>query len=111
MEKTAKGNFKMLVKLADKVPVFPNVKNERSMLYVENLAEFLYLLIESQKSGVFLPQNASCVTTAQMVAAIATAKGKNVHLCNWMNPFVALAKKNAGEDRRYGRKGIRFYGD
>lgn len=80
------------------------------MLYVENLAEFLYLLIESQKSGVFLPQNASCVTTAQMVAAIATAKGKNVHLCNWMNPFVALAK-NAGEDRRYGRKGIRFYGD
>ena len=66
------------------------------MLYVENLAEFLYLLIESQKSGVFLPQNASCVTTAQMVAAIATAKGKNVHLCNWMNPFVALAKKCRG---------------
>lgn len=51
--KNSKGNFKMLVKLADKVPVFPNVKNERSMLYVENLAEFLYLLIESQKSGVF----------------------------------------------------------
>ena len=39
--KNSKGNFKMLVKLADKVPVFPNVKNERSMLYVENLAEFL----------------------------------------------------------------------
>ena len=95
--KNSKGNFKMLVKLADKVPVFPNVKNERSMLYVENLAEFLYLLIESQKSGVFLPQNASCVTTAQMVAAIATAKGKNVHLCNWMNPFVALAKKMPGK--------------
>ena len=95
--KNSKGNFKMLVKLADKVPVFPNVKNERSMLYVENLAEFLYLLIESQKSGVFLPQNASCVTTAQMVAAIATAKGKNAHLCNWMNPFVALAKKMPGK--------------
>ena len=95
--KNSKGNFKMLVKLADKVPVFPNVKNERSMIYVENLAEFLCLLVESQKSGVFLPQNASCVTTAQMVAAIATAKGKNVHLCNWMNPFVALAKKMPGK--------------
>ena len=67
------------------------------MIYVENLAEFLCLLVESQKSGVFLPQNASCVTTAQMVAAIATAKGKNVHLCNWMNPFVALAKKMPGK--------------
>ena len=63
------------------------------MLYVENLAEFLYLLIESQKSGVFLPQNASYVTTAQMVATIAAAKKRKVHLCSWMNPFVALAKK------------------
>lgn len=42
--KNSKGNFKMLVKLADKVPVFPNVKNERSMIYVENLAEFYAFL-------------------------------------------------------------------
>ena len=55
------------------------------------------ILIEDQRTGVFLPQNASCVTTAQMVAAIATAKGKNVHLCNWMNPFVVLAKKMPGK--------------
>ncbi len=95
--KNSKGNFKMLVKLADKVPVFPNVKNERSMLYVENLAEFLCLLVESQKSGVFLPQNASYVTTAQMVAAIAAAKGKKVHLCSWMDPLVTLAKKMPGK--------------
>ena len=95
--KNSKGNFKMLVKLADKVPVFPNVKNERSMLYVENLAEFLCLLVESQKSGVFLPQNASYVTTAQMVAAIAAAKGKKVYLCSWMDPLVALAKKMPGK--------------
>ena len=46
-----------------------------------------------RESGVFLPQNASCVTTAQMVAAIAAAKKRKVHLCSWMNPFVALAKK------------------
>lgn len=95
--KNSKGNFKMLVKLADKVPVFPNVKNERSMLYVENLSEFLCLLVESQKSGVFLPQNASYVTTAQMVAAIAAAKGKKVHLCGWMDPLVVLAKKMPGK--------------
>ena len=81
------------------------------MLYVENLAEFLYLLIESQKSGVFLPQNASCVTTAQMVAAIATAKGKNVHLCNWMNPFVALAKKMPGKIGGMAGKAVRIEGE
>lgn len=95
--KNSKGNFQMLVKLADKTPVFPNVKNERSMLYVENLAEFLRLLIERKSFGVFLPQNNSSVTTAQMVAAIAAAKGKKVRLCNWMNPLVALAKKIPGK--------------
>ena len=51
--KNSKGNFKMLVKLADKVPVFPNVKNERSMIYVENLAEFLCLLVESRSQESF----------------------------------------------------------
>ena len=67
------------------------------MIYVENLAEFLKILIEDQRTGVFLPQNASYVTTAQMVTAIAAAKGEKVHLCNWMNPLVALAKKMPGK--------------
>ena len=80
---------------------------------MENLAEFLYLLIESQKSGVFLPQNASCVTTAQMVAAIATAKrGKNAHLCNWMNPFCGAGKKKCrGKIGGMAGKAFGFYGD
>lgn len=95
--KNSKGNFKLLVKLADKTPVFPDVKNERSMLYVENLAEFLRLLIDSHKAGLFLPQNDSYVTTAQMVSAIAGAKGKKLLLCGWMNPLVALAKKMPGK--------------
>lgn len=95
--KNSKGNFKLLVKLADKTPVFPDVKNERSMLYVENLAEFLRLLIDSRKAGLFLPQNDSYVTTAQMVSAIAEAKGKKLLLCGWMNPLVTLAKKMPGK--------------
>ena len=41
----SKGNFPMLLKVASKTPIFPKIKNERSMLYVENLAEFIRLLI------------------------------------------------------------------
>lgn len=37
----AKGNFPRLAKLACKTPVFPCWHNKRSMLYIDNLAEFV----------------------------------------------------------------------
>ncbi len=37
----SKGNFPELVKLADKLPVFPAIKNQRSMLFIENLCMYL----------------------------------------------------------------------
>ena len=39
--KGSKGNYPILAKMAKTLPLFPNVKNERSMLYIENLCEFL----------------------------------------------------------------------
>ena len=44
--KNSKGNFVTLEKYASKLPVFPYVKNERSMIYIKNLAEFVRLLID-----------------------------------------------------------------
>ena len=37
--KGCKGNYQTMAKLARKLPVFPWVENQRSMLYIENLAE------------------------------------------------------------------------
>lgn len=95
--RNSKGNFKMLLSLAQKTPVFPSISNERSMLYIENLAEFVRLLIDSQKGGLFFPQNAEYVTTAQMVKAIGEADGKNITLLGMLNPFVRLAAKMPGK--------------
>ena len=95
--RNSRGNFKMLLSLAQKTPVFPSISNERSMLYIENLAEFVRLLIDSQKGGLFFPQNAEYVTTAQMVKAIGEADGKNITLLGLLNPFVRLAAKMPGK--------------
>uniref|UniRef100_UPI00405605B2 NAD-dependent epimerase/dehydratase family protein n=1 Tax=Acetatifactor sp. TaxID=1872090 RepID=UPI00405605B2 len=95
--KGSKGNFPLLVKLADKMPIFPNIRNERSMIYIDNLAEFLRLLIDSGQGGVFLPQNSEYVTTAEMVKAIGEVKGKKIHLVKALNPFVKLASKMPGK--------------
>ena len=55
--KNCKGNFSTLLKMANKMPLFPDIKNQRSMLYVENLAEFVHLMIQNNESGVFWPAN------------------------------------------------------
>ena len=75
-----KGNYPILTKLAKKLPVFPDVKNQRSMLYIENLCEFVRLMVENGEQGTFWPQNRAYSNTSQMVQLIARAHGKRVRL-------------------------------
>ncbi len=89
--KESKGNYPLLAKLAVKLPFFPNIQNERSVLYVENLAEFVRRLMESGMGGIHLPQNSEYVTTAQLVQMISKTKGKKICLCKVLNPLVYLA--------------------
>lgn len=93
----SKGNYPQLSKLAKKLPIFPTVKNERSMLYIENLCEFVRLLIESGEGGVFFPQNREYSTTSEMVQLIAEVNGKKLRGWSILNPFVALAAKCPGK--------------
>ena len=84
--KGSKGNYPLLAKLALKTPIFPNVNNQRSMLYVGNLCEFVRLVVENEECGTFWPQNAEYCNTGEMVKLIAAAHGKKVRLvkgCGW----------------------------
>ena len=78
--KGSKGNYPLLAKLALKTPIFPAVKNQRSMLYVGNLCEFVRLMVENEESGTFWPQNAEYSNTGEMVRMIAAAHGKKLTL-------------------------------
>ena len=74
--KNSKGNYPLLSKLAQKLPVFPKVENCRSMLYIGNLVEFVRLMVENDESGTFWPQNPQYSNTSEVIAAIAKAHGK-----------------------------------
>ena len=78
--KGSKGNYPLLAKIALKVPIFPYVKNERSMLYIENLCEFVRLMVENKENGTFWPQNSEYTNTSEMVKMIAEAHGKKMCL-------------------------------
>ena len=78
--KGCKGNYQAMAKLAKKLPVFPKVENRRSMLHIDNLAEFIRLVIEDGAGGIFCPQNNEYVNTSEMVEHIARANGKKILL-------------------------------
>ncbi len=67
----SKGHYHVLSKISKTILAFPNVQNERSMLYIENLCEFLCQIMERGKGGIFWPQNAEYTCTSEMVKMIA----------------------------------------
>lgn len=76
--KGSKGNYPLMSKLAQKLPVFPKVDNCRSMLYIENLMEFVRLMIENEEQGTFWPQNAEYSNTSELVKMIAAEHCKRI---------------------------------
>lgn len=78
--KGSKGNYPVLSKLAQKLPIFPKVNNCRSMLYIENLCEFVRLMVENEESGTFWPQNSEYSNTSEIVKLIAEVHGKKIRV-------------------------------
>ena len=74
----SKGNYPTLAKIARMTPMFPKVDNQRSMLYVKNLTEFIRLMIVNEESGIFWPQNREYVNTTELARMIANAHGKTL---------------------------------
>lgn len=95
--KGSKGNYPTLAKLAKKLPVFPDVKNERSMLYIENLCEFLCQVMIRTAGGVYWPQNAEYSRTSEMIRFIAEVSGHKIAVSKVWNWMVGLASKIPGK--------------
>jgi UDP-glucose 4-epimerase len=77
--KGCKGNFNGVCSLVKKLPIFPRVKNRRSMIYIDNLSSFVKLCIDEQLSGFYFPQNKEYVATMEMARAISGAFNKKIY--------------------------------
>ena len=95
--KGSKGNYPQLAKLAGKLPVFPEVKNKRSMLHIDNLCEFIKLMIDNEESGIFFPQNGEYTNTSDMVQMIAAVKNHRIIMIPGMSIVVKIMEKIPGK--------------
>lgn len=98
--KGSKGNYPLLAKLAKISPVFPDIENQRSMLHIDNLCEFLcqIMLVDvKQNATVLIPQNREWTKTSDMVKEIANVSNKKTIVTKLLNPSVYIAHKIPGK--------------
>jgi len=86
--KGCKGNFPRLVKLAKITPFFPDYPNKRSMIYIDNLCEFICSLVDDQYGGVFLPQNDEYFNTTALVHDIAEFHNRRITRIRLFNVII-----------------------
>ena len=91
-----KGNYALLEKAALSLPVFPDIRNERSMLNIENLCVYVKNIIDHKFCGICFPQNSEYVCTSQMVADIAQKHGKKIRMTKFFNPVLHLLSGKVG---------------
>lgn len=85
-----KGNYLSLSNAAKKFPVFPYIQNQRSMIYIGNLAAFIKHVIDNKTPGILFPQNNEYVCTSDMVKEIAHVHGKKIMFTRLFNPLIRL---------------------
>lgn len=102
----SKGNYPMLSKFAKKTPVFPNFKNQRSMLFLGNLLEFVKLMIDNEEEGIFLPQNEDYVSSYELVKAIAKIHNHKILFTSLFNPLLRIMSKEVHINKVFGNMTI-----
>ena len=78
--KNSKGNFKTLENMALRLPIFPYIENERSVISIDCLSDYIKRIIDNNSSGIFFPQDEEYMNTSLMVKKIASDYGKRITL-------------------------------
>lgn len=99
-----KGNYKLLSRWAGRLPVFPSIPGQKSMIYIENLSECIRKLLEEGESGVYFPQNVAYASAAELITQIRKTQGKKTYQWKGLNPVVYLLAKMPGRAPKMLRK-------
>ncbi|BFU78253.1 SDR family oxidoreductase [Arcobacter sp. 15-2] len=80
--KNAPGNIESLVNFVKKVPIIPlgGIENRRSFISIQNLCHLVDVVIEKQKSGIFLATDDEPLSTTKLCELIAKNLDKKVYL-------------------------------
>ena len=66
----SKGNFSNLLKVSKKLFLLPEIHNRKSILFIDNLSNFIEIVINKELSGIFHPRNYEIVSTNDIISTI-----------------------------------------
>ena len=77
-----KGNILSLKNLVSFAPLLPfrYSQNKRSLIYIENLLQFIDLVIQKKESGIYLPQDKEPISIQTMIELVSKSLEKRVLL-------------------------------
>lgn len=79
---SAPGNIALLSKLVRTIPILPfkGIDNHRTFVGIDNLIEFIRILLEKPQDGLFLASDETALSTTELVRLIAEALDKKIYL-------------------------------
>ncbi|AEF84816.1 UDP-glucose 4-epimerase [Treponema primitia ZAS-2] len=95
-----KGNFQKLISFSRKAMIFPDIPNQRSMIYIFNLCEFVLNCLYNNITGIVYPQNSEYVGTSSIIECARKCQGKSVHFITIFNPLLYLVSRRIGLIRK-----------
>lgn len=97
------GNYRKLSRLSNLTLFFPEIHNERSMLFIKNLEKYIKEILIYKSAGIYHPQNKEYVSTLNLVKEIRRVKKKRTIPIKFFNKFILfLAKRNNNLDKIFG---------
>lgn len=100
-----KGSIRSLTKVSRYIKFFPDYPNQRSILDIRNLCEFISCMQQENASGIYHPQNEEYISTYQLLSLMADAKGKKIYPIRFLNPIITrmlpkspIVRKVFGDD-------------
>jgi len=80
--KGVKANFNNLINLVNKFNIIPlgSIKNKRSIVYVGNVCDIIFRIINYSKGGIFLATDDIALSTSELIKNIAIALNKKIIL-------------------------------
>lgn len=86
------GYISTYASIVSKLPVIPKAFTsvKQSVLYIDNLCRFIYLLIANQERGIYTPQDDTSVSAVELMQAISDGLGLRRKTSTVMGAFMYL---------------------
>jgi UDP-glucose 4-epimerase len=84
------GNYRFLRQIAMITPVFPYVRNERSMVHIDKLCREISYAAVNGAEGVFHPQDEYYHSTSETVKKLGAEYGRKIYLSEILGRIVLL---------------------